>query len=91
MGQLQHACKVVRAGRCFMRRLYDLLANTHHFQKHFRIRLNAECQVDVEWWMSFCMHWCLNPMPVPGSAGRRSSALGCFRLVGLRHALEEGL
>ena len=41
VGQLQHACKVVRAGRCFMRRQYDLLANTHHFQKHFRVRLNA--------------------------------------------------
>lgn len=57
VGQLQHASKVVRAGRCFMRRQYDLLANTHHFQKHFRVRLNAECQADVEWWVPFCMHW----------------------------------
>ena len=32
VGQLQHASKVVRTGRCFLRRLYDLLANTHHFQ-----------------------------------------------------------
>ena len=32
VGQLQHASRVVRAGRCFMRRLYDLLASTHHFQ-----------------------------------------------------------
>ena len=57
VGQLQHACKVVRTGRCFMRRLYDLLANTHHFQKHYRVRLNAECQADVKWWVSFGMHW----------------------------------
>ena len=51
------ASRVVRAGRCFMRRLYDLLASTHHFQKHFSVRLNAECQADVEWWVTFCKRW----------------------------------
>ena len=34
---------------------------------------------------------CLNPTPVTGSAGRRSSVLGCFGLVGLRRALEGAL
>ena len=56
-GILQHASKVVRHVRCFLRRLYDLLAQTQKFKKHFRVRLNSECQVDLEWWVAFSQHW----------------------------------
>ena len=57
VGQLQHACKVVHPGRCFLRRIYDLLMQTSHFQKHFHVRLNAQCQADIEWWSVFCHCW----------------------------------
>ena len=55
--QLQHACKVVRLGRCFLRRIYDLLMQTSHFQKHFHVRPNAQCQADIEWWSVFRHCW----------------------------------
>ena len=57
VGQLQHACKVVRPGRCFLRHIYDLLMQTSHFQKHFHVWLNAQCQADIEWWSVFCHCW----------------------------------
>ena len=57
VGQLQHACKVVRPGRCFLRHIYDLLMQTSHFQKDFHVRLNAQCQADIEWWSVFCHCW----------------------------------
>ena len=55
-GLLQHACKVVRPGRTFTRRIYNLLAQTHHFQPHFTIRLSAACRADIEWWCTFSAH-----------------------------------
>ena len=54
---LQHASKVVRPGRSFMRRIYDLLAQMQHFKPHFRVRLNSECQADIEWWSTFSQYW----------------------------------
>jgi len=53
VGMLQHASKVVRPGRTFMCRLYNLLATTQQFKPHYRIRLNQECQADIEWWYQF--------------------------------------
>ena len=52
-GMLQHASKVVRPGRIFMRRIYDLLAQTQHFKKHFQVCLSSECKADIEWWSAF--------------------------------------
>ena len=40
-----------------MRRIYDLLAQTQHFKPHFRVRLNSECQADIEWWSTFSQYW----------------------------------
>lgn len=57
IGQLQHACKVVRPGRTYMRRLYNLLSQTSHFQNHYRVQLNRECQADIEWWSVFIGVW----------------------------------
>ena len=57
VGLLQHASKVVRSGRIFLRRLYNLLALTHSFRDHFTVRLNTECQADIEWWCSFVAPW----------------------------------
>ena len=54
---LQHASKVVRPGRIFMRRIHDLLAQTQRFKKHFRVRLSSECKADIEWWSAFIHSW----------------------------------
>ena len=48
---------VVRPGRLFLRRVYDLLAGTSHFKPHYFIRLNAECRADIEWWYTFVKAW----------------------------------
>ena len=56
-GMLQHASRVVRPGRTFMRRVYDLLAQTQQFKPHFRVRLNSECKADIEWWSNFIHLW----------------------------------
>jgi len=56
-GMLQHACKVVRPGRIFLRRIYDLLATTSHFKPHFTVRLNRECRADIDWWQKFIAIW----------------------------------
>ena len=57
VGLLQHASKVVRPGRIFLRRLYTLLSQTHQFRGHYTVRLNAECQADLEWWCLFIVSW----------------------------------
>ena len=56
-GVLQHASKVVHPGRTFIRRIYNLIAATQHFKPHFTVRLNRECQADVEWWYLFSKSW----------------------------------
>jgi hypothetical protein len=90
VGILQHASKVVRHGRCFLRRLYDLLAQTQKFKKHFRVRLNSECQADLEWWVAFSQHWngasILRPVrescPDAHLWSDASGSWGCGRLAG---------
>ncbi|WAR01576.1 LOW QUALITY PROTEIN: DPOL-like protein, partial [Mya arenaria] len=51
LGHLNFACKVIKPGRCFLRRLYDStvgVSNKHHF-----IKLSAECRADLNLWYSF--------------------------------------
>ena len=55
IGSLSHACKVVRAGRTFLRRLIDLSTKAARLD-HF-IRLNAEARADIEWWYHFIGPW----------------------------------
>ena len=55
IGSLSHACKVVRAGRIFLRRLIDLSTKATRLD-HF-IRLNAEARADIEWWYHFIGPW----------------------------------
>ena len=55
IGVLSQACKVVRAGRTFLRRLIDLSMVGKHLE-HF-IRLNREARSDVEWWFQFSAEW----------------------------------
>ena len=55
IGLLSHACKVVRSGRSFLRRLIDLSTVPKHLE-HF-VRLNSEARSDIEWWTQFCQIW----------------------------------
>lgn len=55
IGSLAHACKVIRPGRSFVRRLIDLskkVTDLNHF-----VRLNAEARSDIEWWFRFAEGW----------------------------------
>ena len=55
IGLLSHACKVVRAGRIFLRRLIDLSMAVKHLE-HF-MRLSRESRSDIEWWCQFSLKW----------------------------------
>lgn len=54
-GHLNHACKVIRPGRWFLRGIFGLLSQ---FEKRDRpIRLNREFRTDMEWWHEFASRW----------------------------------
>ena len=55
VGILQHAAKVIRPGRTFMRRMIDLLKGRRS-ACHF-IRLNKEFRADLAWWGTFAATW----------------------------------
>ena len=55
VGKLQQACKVVRSGQTFLRRMFELLKGTSKKQ-HF-IRLNASFRSDLMWWNLFLESW----------------------------------
>ena len=57
VGLMQHTSKVVRPGRIFLRRLYNLLAVTHQYKPHYLIRINRDAQADIEWWWCFLVGW----------------------------------
>ena len=56
IGLLNHACKVVRLGRSFLRRMIDLLHAVHRppFSK-VPIRLSQGFRADLAWWRAFLM------------------------------------
>ena len=49
-GKLNWACRVVRGGRTFLRRLIDLSCRLK--SKHHRIWVNSESRQDILWWVS---------------------------------------
>ena len=55
VGTLQHAYRVVRPGRLFLRRMIDLLCIPKRAYHH--IRLNGEFRADLWWWSTFTSHW----------------------------------
>ncbi len=55
VGSLNHACKVVKPGRAFKRRLQDLMTSVHRGGQ--RLRLNLEARADIEWWCQFGLNW----------------------------------
>ena len=54
IGQLQHACCVVKPGRVFLRRMIELAKRRGHQE---RIRLSQEFKSDLRWWATFLPGW----------------------------------
>lgn len=54
-GYLNHACKVIRPGRRFLRGVFGLISQFHR-QDHM-IRLNSAFRADLEWWHVFASSW----------------------------------
>ena len=88
IGHLNHACKVVRSGRAFLRRMIDLLHSVHRLpQSKIPIHLNAGFQSDLAWWQEFMfiVQWkrvsfLPNPpdLPVVHLASDASGTWGCW-------------
>ena len=62
VGQLQHAATVVRPGRTFLRRLYDLLKVGTRGRSRpppggQYLRLNRDARSDLTWWDQFLTRW----------------------------------
>ena len=55
IGQLQHACSVVKPGRSFLRRMIDLSRGVREL--HYKVRLNAGFRSDLKWWSCFLPVW----------------------------------
>ena len=80
-GTLQHASTVVRSGRTFIRRMYDLLACAKRPSHH--LNLNEGFRSDLQWWASFLTTWngigMISPSkPPPPSAVLTSDASGSW-------------
>ena len=60
IGALNHACKVVRPGRSFLRQLIDLLTgsrDTFAKRPHHCIWLNRGFRSDIAWWCTYIVKW----------------------------------
>ena len=55
IGLLNHACKAVRQGRSFLRRLINVSASVQKLDGF--VRLNASAQSDIYWWKEFAAAW----------------------------------
>ncbi|KAL9976443.1 hypothetical protein ACROYT_G013744 [Oculina patagonica] len=55
IGKLNFACRIIPAGRIFLRRLIDL--STTARLPHHHISLNVEARRDVAWWLKFLPLW----------------------------------
>ena len=55
VGKLSFVCKVIPAGRIFLRRLLDLSCKLKRM--HHRCRLTTEACLDLDWWLAFLPTW----------------------------------
>ena len=55
IGKLAFACKVVPAGRIFLRRLLDLANSVRHLYQH--IRISTEALGAIQWCLDFGTSW----------------------------------
>ena len=69
VGKLQHASKVIRPGRTFMRRMFELLKGARRGQQF--ARLNAPIKSDLQWWHLFMAQW--NGVAMMANSGQVAS------------------
>lgn len=50
-GLIAHCAKVVRGGRTFARRIYDLCGSVD--RSYYKVRLNQAFKADLRWWLEF--------------------------------------
>ena len=55
VGLLQHATKIVRPGRTFVRRMYSTASQVREL--HYYTRLGKEFRSDLSWWHLFLENW----------------------------------
>ena len=55
IGSLSFACKVVKCGRIFLRRLIDLSTTVRNLRHH--ISISSESRKDIDWWCEFLPSW----------------------------------
>ena len=55
VGKLSFACKVVPAGRIFLRRLIDLSCTVTRMHHH--LQLCTDACLDLDWWLAFLSTW----------------------------------
>ena len=55
IGKLSFACKVIPAGRIFLRRLIDISCSVSRLHHH--IKLTKEAHLDMYWWLNFLPQW----------------------------------
>ena len=54
-GKLSFICRVVRSGRTFIRRMFDLSKSAKYL--HYKIKLNKSFREDIKWWLTFLPTW----------------------------------
>lgn len=54
-GLLAHCSKVVRGGRTFSRRIYDLMSTVQ--KSYYTVKLNKSIREDILWWAAFAEHF----------------------------------
>ena len=55
IGTFQHASRVIRPGRSFLRRMIDLLRIP--YRPHHHVRLGVPFRADLQWWATFAERW----------------------------------
>ena len=55
IGKLNFACRIIPAGRIFLRRLIDL--STLARLPHHHVTMNREARRDITWWLQFLPTW----------------------------------
>ena len=57
IGHLSHACKVIKPGRPFLRRLIELSTIAKELHVHHHLELNVATRLDLHSWEFFLEHW----------------------------------
>ena len=74
VGKLAFASQVVKPGKTFLRRMFELISVARH--SHHHIRLNVEFRSDLYWWATFLCSW--NGVSILEQYGCQATAVHFF-------------